>query len=82
MLHEFFKNLLSLSIREKLVLKKNREVGHYKDYQITTFRSNLTILKALDTVGNCLRPVFSLGVSQHMHEITNRTQLVIEVARE
>ena len=25
----------------------------------------------LDTAGNCQGPVFSLGVSQHMHEITN-----------
>ena len=26
------------------------------------------VLKALDTIGNCQRPVFSLGVSQHyMH---------------
>ena len=28
-------------------------------------------LTALDTTGNCQRPVFSLGVSQHMHKITN-----------
>ena len=27
-------------------------------------------LKALDTIGNCQRPVFSLGVFQHMHKIT------------
>ena len=26
-------------------------------------------LKALDTIGNCRRPVFSLGVSQRMHKI-------------
>ena len=26
---------------------------------------------SLDTIGNCLRPLFSLGVSQHMHNITN-----------
>ena len=30
-----------------------------------------TKLKTLDTIGNCLRPVFSLGVPQHMHTITN-----------
>ena len=30
-----------------------------------------TLLKPLDTIGNCQRPVFSLAVSQHMHEITN-----------
>ena len=28
-------------------------------------------LKTVDTIGNCQRPVFSLGVSQHMHKITN-----------
>ena len=28
-------------------------------------------LKAVDTIGNCQRAVFSLGVSQHMHKITN-----------
>ena len=27
-------------------------------------------LKTVDTIGNCQRPVFSLGVSQHMHKIT------------
>ena len=28
-------------------------------------------LKTLDTIGNCQRPVFSLGVSQYMHKIIN-----------
>ena len=28
-------------------------------------------LKTLNTIGICRRPVFSLGVSQHMHTITN-----------
>ena len=28
-------------------------------------------LKAVDTIGNCQTPVFLLGVSQHMHKITN-----------
>ena len=27
------------------------------------------MLKALDTIGNCQSPVFSLGVSHHMHKI-------------
>ena len=45
------------------------------------------VLKTLDPIGNCQRPVFSLGVSHHMHNITNlRTKfelniLVIEVAK-
>ena len=43
-------------------------------------------LKALDTFGNCQRPLFLHAVSQHMHK-NNTTvniwaQLVIEVARE
>ena len=29
------------------------------------------LLKTVDTIGNCHTPVFSLGVSQHMHEKTN-----------
>ena len=29
------------------------------------------LLKPVDYIGNCQRPVFSLGVSQAMHEITN-----------
>ena len=38
--------------------------------KLNTFLLNLIdLLKALDTVGN-KRPVFSLGVSQHMHKIT------------
>ena len=33
---------------------------------------NRCVLKALDTIGNCQRPVISLGVSQHdMHKIKN-----------
>ena len=28
-------------------------------------------LKTLDTIGNCQRLVFTVGVSQHLHEITN-----------
>ena len=42
-------------------------------------------LKALDTFDNCQTPVFSLGVSQHMHKTTNLWTFlikVIEVARD
>ena len=43
-------------------------------------------LKALDTFGNCQRPVFVLGVSKHMPKITTLwkklTQFVIKSARE
>ena len=39
-----------------------------------------TVLKALDTFGNCQRPMFSLGVSQHM-PVKIWAQLVVEVVR-
>ena len=29
------------------------------------------LLKAVDTIGNCQRLAFTVGVSQHMHKITN-----------
>ena len=29
------------------------------------------VLKTLDTIGNCQRPVFSFGVSQYNHKLTN-----------
>ena len=29
-------------------------------------------LKTVETIGNCQRLVFTVGVSQHMHKITNR----------
>ena len=32
---------------------------------------NSDLLKAVDTIGNCQRLAFAVGVSQHMHKITN-----------
>ena len=40
-------------------LVKTKET-HFKD-----------CLKAVDTIGNCQRLAFTVGVSQHMHKITN-----------
>ena len=34
-------------------------------------KSSHSHLKTVDTIGNCQRPVFLLGISQHIHEITN-----------
>ena len=31
----------------------------------------LILLKTMDTINNCQRPVFSLGASQHMHKKKN-----------
>ena len=36
-----------------------------------TLEHSATTLKTLDTIGDCQRPVYSLGVSQQMHKITN-----------
>ena len=33
--------------------------------------TQFTYLKTLDTIGYCQRPLFSLGVSQHIQKITN-----------
>ena len=38
-------------------------VGFEKNWWLT--------LKTVDTIGNCQRLVFTVGVSQHMHKITN-----------
>ena len=40
-----------------------------------TFLTVCSCLKTLDTFSNCQRPVFSLGVSQHVHIITNLWKL-------
>ena len=41
-----------------------------------TLIETILLLKALGTFGNCQRPVFALGVSQHnMHKITNCEKL-------
>ena len=49
-----------------------------KKFQINLcqgFLSDSSFLKTLGTIGNCQRPVFSLGVSQHMHNITNLSSI-------
>ena len=42
--------------------------------ELTFFQTEIMsffTLKTLETIGNCQRLVFSLGVSQHMHNITD-----------
>ena len=51
--------------------------GSFFNYH-TVLRSSL---KTLDTIGNCQRTVFSLGVSQHMHKITNLYKFVNSIGR-
>ena len=45
-----------------------------------TDRYNSTYLKTLDTFGNCQRRVFSLGVSQHVHKITDRWKFELNLS--
>ena len=35
---------------------------------------------SLDSIGNCQRPVFSLGVSQHMHKISKPVKILAQLA--
>ena len=64
-----------------------KNVGLYPIFTVkTSFATNIiSQLQALDTFGNCLRPVFSPDVSKHMH--TNKpvkvwAQLFIEFTKE
>ena len=41
----------------------------------TSTMAKVVGLKPVDTIGNCQRPVFSLGVSQHMHKITKPVKI-------
>ena len=50
---------------------KGSSCEHSKRSSWEHFRGFCDCLKTLDTMGNCQRPVFWLGVSQHMHKITN-----------
>ena len=56
------------------VHNKRLQSGLQRDFEIIkTLLSRIYAykLKTLDIIGNCQRPVFSLAVSQHMHEVTN-----------
>ena len=40
---------------------------NFGDFPVLT-KMSCFILKTIDTIGNCQKPVFSLGVPQHMHK--------------
>ena len=40
-----------------------------QSYYTNIFMNEL--LKTVDTIGNCQRLVFTIGVAQHMHEMTS-----------
>ena len=42
-----------------------------RNFSFSYMKTNVIDLKAVDTIGNCQRQVFSLGQSQHMYKITN-----------
>ena len=69
----------------KLCLEKLNMVRDSRQRIPLVFLRSLIVLKTLDTIGNCQRPVFSLGVSQHMHKnyksVKILAQSVMNVAR-
>ena len=53
--------------------KYNSRGGFHKELRpaLSPVRTSYLALKTVDIIGNCQRPVFSLGVSQYIHKITN-----------
>ena len=49
----------------------NQSKNKFKKTFLLEGVSKTPFLKTVVIIGNCQRPVFSFGVSQHMHEITN-----------
>ena len=56
---------------DDLKLKINGKGGEDVILLVWSTYGQVSCLEALDTFGTCQRPVFSLGVSQHMHKIIN-----------
>ena len=57
--------------RETMSVEQNDERAIIRDVMPITVRYDKTRLKTMDTIGNCQRPVFLLGLSQHVYNITN-----------
>ena len=70
-------------VKIKGQIKINNYIIEVNPYTTIVIGSVITVwLKAVDTIGNCQKLVFTLGVSHHMHKITNLwAQSVIELAR-
>ena len=49
----------------------NFTLNQIENFTILWSWNCIATLKTVDTIGNCQRLVFTLGVSQHMHKITN-----------
>ena len=63
--------LAQLKVSQNSLAISNQSVLHYNN---SVFFTGLYSLKTVDTICNCQRPVFwlfSLGVSQNTHKITN-----------
>ena len=68
LISNFSEKLITFPDVAEIVCSKKKEYIHLK-----IKNSNYYVLKTLDTIGNCQRPVFSLCVSQHMHKMTKQT---------
>ena len=67
-------NIVNLST---VVQKEQRYNNIFVDLRFLCQLDEWYLLKTLDTIGNCQRPVFSLAVSQHMHTCTNNKPVKI-----
>ena len=55
-----------MTLRARFTLAKRSMLKTARSRYMT-----LMILKAVDTIGNCQRLAFTVGISQHMHKIAN-----------
>ena len=60
-----------LKLLQRLVLYKQDPFIQPADHFSARWKNLRMPLKAVDTIGNCKRLAFTVGVSQHMHKITN-----------
>ena len=70
-----YRNLLQLSQKNNPAFLVQWSKIIHSQFSIQNFV--LIALNALDTIGNCQRPVYSFGVSQHMQSITPLSHEVV-----
>ena len=60
----------SFTISSQVLCTRTTKLEEQACFDGAWINVKLFYLKTVDTIGNCQRPVFSLGVSQHVHKIT------------
>ena len=65
-------NLLTNVVTKFIIFSKlSKKWNTSHDWLICLKQIQHYLLKAVDTIGNCQRLAFTVGVSQHMHKISN-----------